>query len=879
MRLPSVPTLPMVEHLNSTYFHSVWNSPDDHGRANFRLQKAADRLQIGAVPVNLSVVGLPTTDKVYAVYRVPNHVFGRFVTFVPNIWIKDSDILEDHGVSITTYSETGRVIPTGKICLRYDQLRDMVLIAIDFTYTSKCIGRSFPDLYMTVYKDTSRNTPTTSQTYQVSNTFGAVVTAQSVTQAINSAIASLPAGTSIFVNGFIYDNAHIPALVVGDVVEIFKDPDIVGYCDIQVDDNQTGYYSNLYNEYREILHIPKALNPLNFVITHDTLNMAVFDTASKKGVYAHRIDNHSVESITHNDFSMSRAVLQAFENGLSSQNITLRIYVRFATTPYSLGGDVNHLNDLYTLPDDEIKRQLAGLSSHQILEWKAAHLEQSEYLDLLYHFNGFKSNNIIPKYTNAMGYFDVASTLSQAMHYYTYKGAQVEIRKPARLIGYQCDIIVYANGRKVPNYAFEVMENSGSTFLLGFKSDSYITLNTRIGVYVAESGSRIAQDFIPTALQPEITLPNEDYTVFEITEYLSPQPVWEDTTDLGYHEYPMSPADYTVTLNSNGTATFRIGSLHYNKSFYFVPKYGLTTKTYSLDTILTDKKPIIIPLKSTDIDGNIIPLLGYAALEVYINGYRLIENVDYTCTPVMGTQSDILQQLLQVSNMDYFDIAVPGNILEVVVHGDKAVSTDSGYVISNLMHREKPPMVWSRSCGRVYARGLLIEQIVETGNTLESYQDIEDGAPYYLEWSLPYGVSKLLSSVEQVDDTNLRFRLDAILNLTVPEYPDIVVINQLYALYSPYLATIVSDVASGAFIIADEAKEDLFLKQFSKYKILYDRDPLIGVTNELIDRRFVTLAAHYTNFAVLDPQQMILVQRLITLLLTPSELSINEVLI
>lgn len=879
MRLPSVPTLPMVEHLNSTYFHSVWNSPDDHGRANFRLRKAADRLQIGAVPVNLSVVGLPTTDKVYAVYRAPNHSFGRFVTFTPDVWIKGSDILENFDVSVTTYSEVGRVVPTGKVYLRYDQLRDMVLIAIDSTYTSKCIGQSFPNLYMTVYKDTTRHTPTTSQVYRVSNTFGAIVTTQSVMQAVNSAIASFPAGTFIFVNGWIYDNAHIPTLVVGDVVEIFKDPDIIGYCDIQVDDNQTGYYSNLYNEYREILHIPKVLNPLNYVITHDTLNMAVFDTASKKGVYAHRLDNHSVESITHNDFSMSRSVLQAFENGLSSQNITLRIYVRYATAPYSLGGDTNHINDLYTLSDTEIKKQLAGVSLFQILEWKAAHLEQSEYLDLLYHFNGFKSNNIIQKYTDAMGYFDVASTLSQAMHYYTYKGAQVEIQKPARLIGYQCDIIVYANGRKVPSHAFETVENSGGTFLLGFKSDSYITLNTRIGVYVAESGSRVAQDFTPTVLQPEITLPNEDYTVFGITEYQAPQKVWNDVTDLGYHEYPISPADYTVVINNNGTATFRMGSLHYNKSFYFIPKYGLTTKVYPLDTILANKQPIIIPLKSTDSDSNIIPLLGYAAIEVYINGYRLIENVDYTCTSVMGTQADILQQLLEVSNMDYFNSAATGNTLEVVVHGDKAVSTDSGYVISNLMHREKPPMVWSRSCGRAYARGLLVEQVVETGNTLESYQDIDDGAPYYLEWSLPYGVSKLLSPVEQIDDTNLRFRLDAILNLTAPEYPDLVVIDQLYALYSPYLATIVSDVANGLFTIVNEAKEDLFLKQFSKYKILYDRDPLLGVDNKLIDRRFVTLAAHYTNFTVLDAQQMILVQRLITLLLTPSELSINEVLI
>jgi hypothetical protein len=865
----------MMNHLGSVYFHQVWNATNDHGRANFPLAKAAERLQTGSIPVGHSVVGLPTTDKVYAVYRVAVHAFGRFTSLPSHEWVKDSSVLAEDHVQISTYASSGRKIPEGGVWLRFDPLRGTVLVAIDRNLTSGCIGESYPKLYMTVYYDTTRLTPTVTQLMTVGT--GAQSPAN-VAAAIAAAKAQYPAGTILFINGWTYTPDRYPTLTPGNIVQITCDPDIAGYCELAIDDNVTGYYSERYKEYREVLHIPKALNPNNVTITNDTLTLVVFDPATGRGVYGHQIDDHAVESITHNDFSVGRNNLQVFQNSLGSTGVSARLYVRFPTDPQRLQDETNHIKDLYTLSDAEIKRQLVGMSANQITEWKASFLEKSAFLDLLYHFDHLGDTNLAKRYTDAMGYYNVASTLAETMHYYTYKGGEVTISKPARLIDFPCQVIVYADGRKVPHH-FVGLTDCGGGVKLGFKAGSFIAHGTRIGVYITEDGSNAAIPYNPTLSVPTITVPHDDYRLVKVVPYDTPKTIVGGSTTKGYRTIPVSPADYRVTQNSNGTSTFKVSTSHYNNAFYLVPICGLTTQVVELDAMIQAKQPIVLPLEMKDINNQVIPLVGSEIIEIYTNGYRLIEDIDYSCTPVLGDNGDVLQQILQVSNQEYLDLAGSGNVLEVLVHGDKPVSIDKGYAIQNKLHRDLPPMAWSASCGRAFVRGKLVEKVTENGTTLISQTNLKDGSPYLLEWTVPYGVGKILSTISPVSEENLRTRITRVLRLTKPVYPALVTITDQYTLYSPYLARIVRDVADGTLVLIDEAKDDAFLKQLDGYKLLLERDVILGRANPLLDRRFVTLAAHYANLTGANATQMVLVQRLISLTLLPAQLAISEVLV
>lgn len=878
MRLPSVPTLSVVDHLNTTYFNRVWSEADESGQSNFQLVKAAQRIQTGAVPVGLSVVGLPTTDAVYAVYKTGYRGLNRFAKLPDDVWVDDTYLFDNYAVSVTAYTSGGRVCPTGNIYFRYIPLRDEVLVAINKMYTNKCTDVSFPELYMSVYKDTTRASPIVTQTIIVNTFPNSTTTIATVQALITTARVQYPHGTTVAINGWIYDPLHLPTLVHDDVVVITSDPDIVGYCDVTVDDNVTGYHSDMYNGYREIIHLPKSLNPNNILLTSTNLSVLVVDTTTLKGVFGHRIDSHALESITHNDFSIGRVAVESFTTALGATNVKLRIYVRYPTEPNYLRDDVNHLSDLYSLSDQAILNQLTGVSTTQINEWRAANLESSTLLDLLYRFVGFDETDSISRYVQAMGYYDVAAVLGQQMRFYTYQGSEVQISKPARLYGYTCKALVYVNGRKIAEDQIGLSNYSSKTFLLGFKIGSGVSIGDRISVYICEEGSRTPVLYNPTSGNPACILESEDYALYQIMNYSPSLPVWKHTTSLGYKSFPISSADYTVLLKSDGTFEYKVRSQHYGKHFYLVPKIGLIVQTYDITTQVHNKQPIILDLKTQNALGADIPLFGYNTIEVYLNGLRLTEGLDFECKPFKSVDDAILQNLLVISNSDYLDLEGGENKVEVVIHGDKVISQDSGYVIDNHLHRTTAPMIWVPSSGRVFVNGLLIESVQANGNVLTSVTSVPDGANFLIQYMLSYGAEKLISPISPNADINLRSRIDHVLGIVDPSYPETVVIDRLLALYSPFLAQIVSDVGNGIISIVDEPSSDRFLRQFKAYAPLLDRDPTIG-SPSLVDRRFVSLAAHYANYSITDSQQMIRVQRLISLVLTPGELSIKEVLL
>lgn len=878
MRLPTVPTKAVVDHLNTIYFNQVWNAPDDHGRSNFRLTKAAKRIQTGAVPVGRSMVGLPTIDAVYAVYKTTYRGLNRFSSLPENTWVTDGYLFEKFNVSIQAYDGFGRVCATGKVYLRYIPVVDQVLIAIDKTITSKCTGKSFPDLYMSVYKDTSRSTPMVTSSFVISTFVGSTTTPSIVSSLISQAYTNFPLGTFISVNGFIYDQTHIPTLEHGDVVDIVSDPDVVGVCEVIVDDNLTGYYSEKYNEYRELIHVPKSINPTNIIITTDTLTFLVIDTNSHKGVLGHRVNPHAIESVTHNDFSVSRTTIESFASSLGASSVKIKLFVRLPTNPNYLNSDVNRMKDLYSLSDTTIVDQLMGRAIPQIEEWKSKNLEKSTYINLLYQFSGFPSSTILDDFEKAVGYYSLASTLGQQMRFYTYTGSQVYIIKPARLFGYQCTAVVYNDGRKVPEGEYEISDYSDKLFSLGFTQNSGVSIGSRIAVYIAEFGLREVIPFNPTSGQPSIVVDNEDYELYQIFAYSEAKPVWEGSRTAGYKRVPPGASEYSTTVNENGSVTYTSKTKNLNKHFYLIPKYGMTNATYDISEQVQDIKPILLDLKMINDVEDYIPMMGYQTLEVYLNGFRLIDGVDYEVKPIEGDFGDTLQNFLAISNYDYLNLEGGENIVEVVSHGDKIVSEDKGYVINNHLHRTSLPMIFSPSSSRTFVHGKLQEVIYENGNVLTTGSDVEEGAAFLSQHMLAYGAQKLMHAFSPTEEINFRGRVEHVLGIVPPTYPDEVIVEHLYALYSPFLAQIVSDVGNGVITIVNEFRNDMFLKQFSPYSLILARDPIIG-NNPLIDRRFVTLAAHYGNYGVEDPEQMFLTQRLIDLVFNPSELSIKEVLL
>jgi hypothetical protein len=879
MRLPSAPTKQVVDHLNGIYFQQVWNAPRENGRANVQLYKVATRAKSGVVPVGRTVVGLPTTDTVYAVYQTGYRAFNQFIKLPDDQWVEAKSYLAVDEVAITIYDVNGKTVPISDVYIRYISNKDKVLVAVPSLYTKKCVGSLYPDLYLTVFRDLTRATPSREEFYIAGSVLNGSTSVTTIQTAIVNAQATFPNGTFVSVNGWVYHPDHVPTIVTGDLVTIVSDPDIVGHIDVTVDDNTTGYYSTKYEEYREILHVPKSLNPNNILINTDNLTVIVFDTLTNKGVLGHRIAQHAVESITHNDFSMGRTAIQGFTQSLSALTVTVRVYVRLPVDTNRLNEDVNRIKDLYSLNDAAIMNQLLGLASPQIPEWSAWNLEQSPFLSMIASDKRQELNEAIPSFVDAMGYYDVASVLGQQMRFYTYKNSQVKIIKPVRLFGYRCQAMVYADGIKVPESGYTITDYDSKTFLLGFLLGSGVGSGARIAVYICEEGFRTPTPFVPTEESPSITFDSEDHSVYMVKTYTDPQPVWESSVTKGYSHLPKGDADYIVTTNVNGTSTFTFRMKHFGKAFYCVPKYGLTTAVYDISDSINADNPIVVSLSVRDVFGEFLPIVGYTTAEVYLNGKKLIEDLDYVINYVYHADGYILQNLLTVTNCDYLDLEGGSNIVEVCVHGDEIVSEDKGYGIENNLYRSSVPMIFSRSSSRTYVRGVLTEHVSESGNIATIVGDVDNGAPFLMQHMVAFGARKLLRDISPNQDINLRSRIEHVLGFVEPDVDDFTIVTHLHALYSVFLAKIVTDVANGVLHIRDEPSDSNFLRQFKPYALLLERDPVIGQNNVLIDRRFVTLASHYVNLGVNNPDQMLRIQRLTSMTLQPSELSINEVLL
>jgi hypothetical protein len=287
---------------------------------------------------------------------------------------------------------------------------------------------------------------------------------------------------------------------------------------------------------------------------------------------------------------------------------------------------------------------------------------------------------------------------------------------------------------------------------------------------------------------------------------------------------------------------------------------------------------ILIDLRGITVEGQYTPLMAYGAMEVYLNGRRLTERLDYVASPVTDDVGNIVENLLAISCQSYLDLTGGPNVVDVIVHGDAAISSDAGFVVDNTLYRANEPKYWSRSCGRAYVDGKLTDAVTERASSLVSSVPIPDGRPYWIETCAAYGAVKLMGDLSPNDDLTFVRHISEVLGDVPPTYPDQIVLDQQHHVFSPFLAQIACDLGTGQFVIKDDPSVSAFFAQFSAYFPLADRDPTIGADGSRIDRRFVAVSSSYTNSAVIDAQQMILFQRLVDLVSQPSVLTILEAL-
>ena len=851
----------VASHLRDVLFSTIWNEPSARSRVNFELVPTSTESTVSAIDLQYTRLMLPITGIPFRTYRVNRSQYFGWSIPKTLTWMTAVQIANQTNVDIVTYDYSGRIIDPAYVWMYYCPYTAMVYVAVPNYVMRKNVVDIMAPVYQTVFRDTERSTVTTSLSLIVSN-----VATDSAT--ISTFMATIPADGQKYVcylhNGeyVLAENIGAVSLAVGDSVVIVYDPDVVASVDISVDDQSTGYYSTVYGEYRELIHTPKAVNPSNVLLRAADVSMVIYDPVSGAARYLHRLTANFMRNVTHNDFSISRATLNAFRDAMGVSEVKVRVFYRFGQEPRYLTHDMNCINSLYLQDDDDIVSYLLGIKDVGVPEWKASNLEGSPYIALTNSVPNSYPDDPITTYSDALGWYRLANLLTQIKATYPYAQSDTLVQKPTYLLTEDVDATIYANGLKVPD-RFVSLVQRGQSLSVGFNPGANVVAGDRIDVQMCPKESRVPTTLEPTASTPAFTLAHSDMVIYTASSFSAPITGVCGDYDTGYTIVPAAPENYVIAT-VGGVTTITFAQKTYGGVYYAVSQRGRSMQSIHVDDMITNGDPIYFPISlGTDLGGR-IPISNIGRVSVYVNGRRLVPKIDYTNDPLIVETTQLVESAVVISNLTYFKPS--GNIVEVVLDDFTVLFSDVGYVRTNVCWRQAIPWVWGDNEGNVFVRGALCPAVTDNQSYLTVEHTQQDGSPFYTEILLDRTVAGYMAEITTNADYDIRSRVDKLAPPASPPIVDPIVISDAYTLYSPYLTRIIQDMVSGTLQVGVDDSDALFLAQFSAYDALKSRDPVIGRNNDNINRNLVDITVSYKNPTVTDTTMIQCIKRLTGLL-------------
>ena len=210
-------------------------------------------------------------------------------------------------------------------------------------------------------------------------------------------------GTMNWVNGRFAAEGANSKLSKGDYLECVKDSDVIGSFDVFAEDwvvdPSTTKSAFIYkgkedNKDRVLFHIPKSINPENYLITYNTCEMFMVPL---KGTAVLSVDpiagrylcpaacTSHFHQITHCDWSIDKEYLDGLADAYGwKDGYFVRVFVRTHKKQKVFVNDANYINMMYNLPDEKILEFLLGTAEEQteegkLLFWQASLLEDNAY--------------------------------------------------------------------------------------------------------------------------------------------------------------------------------------------------------------------------------------------------------------------------------------------------------------------------------------------------------------------------------------------------------------------------------------------------------------------------------------------------------------------
>lgn len=823
--------------LNQYIVDKVWNEPISEYRENIRPSLLSPRSHSGNFTgSNGTVLPLPTRNIPYFVYGLSDSDMCIHLSIPSNVWVSAVDICNEHRTLFNMYSFRGHMFHKGQVYLRYNQTRTALYIAVAKPMVHKFLSvEELSEVYFTVYFDSDLLNDITAHSFLIPKSDYDGSYLYSVQQAFNSATNLYQ--TTMYVNGLECTHPeYVPA--IGDYIDLIYDTNIVAAFDIDLTDlnNRQMYYSSKDKTYKQLVHVPKGLNPDNKVITHNTCDFYVRkkDVSGRlpvEGVYLHRCADLTVGQVTHNDMSIPVYIVDAFRDHLGTQNVTIHVKVRIHDKDNVLLRDKSYIDLLYTHDDATIVDFLLGrkLSTHpQLSFWMADELEKTVYLELMFDVY----EKIVPanmtKYVEGLGYYHVLALICERIVHTQVTDAfsgSLTFTKPYIYRGRQILPIVYLNGRKIhQQYVSVTYQND--TFIEVTLSDIVTTnVGDTITLAMYLDGNRAIPNFVPNSTTNSFEIPHFDFTIYEKIETFEQGKYKgvDKTSSVRYVDVTNKLGLYSVVTSSMGTMIF-FSEDAYLKSYVLLNNTCSYYWNVQLDSLINNGKNAVVDLSRYVMGSSTItaPILNFKNECIYLNGRYLVRDIDYVIHTAKDNLGVSFKQLV-IQSFEYFEQS--GNQVEIYLNVAEVEDLSHGFVKEDHIYDPTPANLWFPSISLCHVNGYSESNLTDYGTHLRlPTGKYVNGSTFEVQTAIPKIVKDFVNRFHTNTDKARLEILNRYFYGVSPDLSGLLLVPGNHRLYSIFMNTIIRDVIFNDRGIADDPDADRFKNQLEEYFYLKDID-------------------------------------------------------
>lgn len=873
--------------LNDYLIEHVWNQPQREYRRVVTPVLVATRALHGTWDYRYGQITLPDTTKDYYVFQLNALQLAGVPLHTTIEWKSLATLMDTDRLDVKMYSTAGLMLYRDRIYMHPHSDSGNWLVAVERNMAKKVLGTFNPsqEYYIEFYYDTDSVANLRTWHFYLSNE-----------AAIDAAYARISDTVSpnevVFVNGWTRTITAKTQLRLGDYIECYDDGNV--YCEITVnpfDGSMRTYVSTVCEETAHIVHIPKALNPLYYVLPHNLCDVYALPSTGGPGLLVQRshTDTRGFIQLTHGDFAIPDSVIQEyyglFNVGTPSPPVTftLRILVRYHPQALAANGsdptnhmirDVNYTDVLYLHSDAEIVQFMAGDNSPMPF-WLATVLEQSEYPTYMFDYLFNPEPSDIQSIVNALGYYQTLSILCPQIQRFTITAEHTRtftVTTPLLFVDKtHIAAHVFVDGLKIHDSSVTATADAESeTVQITLAETVVFPVGGEVVVELHETATITPKTIVPSAEAHVLVVENDDYVVYEEVN-AAPVQVQGLSTSSSYYYKPIEP----------NSVYFRTWTIEAGTVLEFLPwTYGRryivqgTTGLYRFDhtsqddifgsTIRLNMTASITGIGQRAILNDVVPF-------VYMNGKALVQHVDFELLEHRFNGEFLSFRQIVIQNIGYLKDC--DNTLEVYLGCGYNVVSEYGHPTPGNPTGLADMFLWFPNISMAYTDGAIFSKAgvrhgVFTAEALPTTYGAISGA----RTTVPYNANEILSALALNTDTERIEQLRAyLLEWFTTNEPSRILIPHSHCIYSVYMALVVGYLVDTYAGTADTEVLNTTELWHQTVRLFENYKRLDVVYTQTLNRTFIDVYPWYYRPQVQNRQLLNLIQGLSKLVTETSD--------